>query len=394
MDAMGDGVGLTVSIGRDNHINRIFQQSGLNAPGFFYSRITEILGFRPNNHEGKITGLAAYGNPALLVNEMDKMFHFSDGKIIISNCKRDYSDLKKYKREDVAAAAQRVFENTIVEFVQFWVDTTKIYDVCLSGGVFNNVKLNQRIHQSSRIKSVYVFPNMGDGGLALGAVYSFLQPLPVKFKNIFLGPRKQESSEEIDILLRQYGLIVYKKGMKKPEHVIAALLASGKIVAIHKGGQEYGPRALGNHSILCKTDDPALNSILNKKLKRTEFMPFAPVTLDKHADLCYTRIKGAEYTARFMTITFDCTSFMNEKCPCVVHVDTTARPQILEREDNLFLYELLDYYYQITGVPAILNTSFNIHEEPIVFSHEDAVRTFISSELDYLLIDEILLTRS
>jgi carbamoyltransferase len=177
------------------------------------------------------------------------------------------------------------------------------------------------------------------------------------------------------------------------EKEIAKLIVAGNIVAICRGGQEYGPRALGNHSILAKTDDITLIELLNKKLNRTEFMPFAPVTLDTHSELCYSGIQGAELASSLMTITLNCTTFMKEKSPAVVHVDGTARPQIIKRKDNAFLYDIVSYYYKLTGIPSLLNTSFNVHEEPIVFFPENAIKTFITAELDYLILDQLLLRK-
>ena len=153
---------------------------------------------------------------------------------------------------------------------------------------------------------------------------------------------------------------------------------------------EYGPRALGNRSILYQPNDVKVNDWLNDKLKRTEFMPFAPVTMSDHANRCYKNLKGLEYTAKFMTIAVDCTDFMKETSPGVVHVDGTARPQLVSRDDNSSYYEIIEEYYKITGIPGIINTSFNMHEEPIVCSPEDASRAFIQGKLDYLAIGPFL----
>ena len=177
---------------------------------------------------------------------------------------------------------------------------------------------------------------------------------------------------------------------KNIESEIAKLLARGFVVARFNGRMEFGPRALGNRSILYQATDKTVNDWLNKKLRRTEFMPFAPATLAEYANKCYKNIKGAEYTAKFMTITFNCTNWMKKKCPGVVHIDGTARPQLLSREDNPSFYKIIDEYRKITGIPSIINTSFNIHEEPIVCSPKDAVRAFKIGHLDYLVIGNYL----
>ena len=157
-------------------------------------------------------------------------------------------------------------------------------------------------------------------------------------------------------------------------------------MARFNGRMEYGPRALGNRSILYSAKDPKVNKWLNKRLKRTEFMPFAPSTLWEYRDDCYKNVAGAEHAGEFMTITFVCTTWTKKHCPAIVHVDGTARPQLVKKEINPSYYKIIDEYRKITGSPTIVNTSFNIHEEPIVCSPDDAVRCFVQGHLDVLAI--------
>jgi carbamoyltransferase len=171
---------------------------------------------------------------------------------------------------------------------------------------------------------------------------------------------------------------------------VAQKLAEGKVVARFAGRMEYGPRALGNRSILYQPGDPSVNDWLNELLRRTEFMPFAPSSLYEAADDLYENVAGAEDTARFMTITFHCKPATVEQCAGVVHVDGTARPQLVRWEDNPSYYRIVDEYRKRTGMPTIINTSFNIHEEPIVRSPDDALRAFLDSTLDYLAIGDLL----
>jgi len=389
IDAMGDGLTLTVNIGEKGYIKRLYSQSGFSSIGFYYSKTTELLGFTPNNHEGKITGLAAYGNPNLLIKDMKKNMHFYKKGFNLKNYffKQSkntafYKKLRNFSKKDVAAALQKNLEEEVCKFIEYWVTKTNIHDLTLAGGLFANVKLNQRIHELDCVDSIYVFPHMGDGGLAVGAALAYLKPKPFKLKNLYLGLgySNQDIKKELDKNKLEY---LYFKDI---ESGIAKLLAKGFVVARFNGRMEFGPRALGNRSILYQTTDKTVNDWLNKKLKRTEFMPFAPATLAEYAGKCYKNIKGAEYTAKFMTITFDCTDWMKKKCPGVVHVDGTARPQLLSREDNLSFYKIIDEYRKITGIPSIINTSFNIHEEPIVCSPKDAVRAFKIGHLDHLAI--------
>ena len=156
------------------------------------------------------------------------------------------------------------------------------------------------------------------------------------------------------------------------------------------GRMEYGPRALGNRSILYRSTEPEVNQWLNQRLGRTEFMPFAPATRFEERHRCYDNIKGAEHASQFMTITFNCTDFMKCNCPAAVHVDGTARPQLVLEEVKPSFCRIVREYYQLGGIPSIINTSFNMHEEPIVNSPADAVRAFLQGNLDYLAIGNLL----
>jgi carbamoyltransferase len=175
---------------------------------------------------------------------------------------------------------------------------------------------------------------------------------------------------------------------------VAGLLVEGNVVAHFHGRMEFGPRALGNRSILYPTVDATINHWLNTRLRRSEFMPFAPVTLSERVDECYRDFRGAEFTAEFMTITFDCTDQMKKTSPAVVHVDGTARPQVIHRKKNPRYYDILKAYSDKTGIPSLVNTSFNMHEEPIVCSPDDAVRSFVAGELDYLAIGDFIVQRN
>ena len=393
IDSMGDGITLTINKGEGREIERVYSQSGFSAVSMYYSRITEALGFTAIRHEGKVVGLAAYGYPRHLLPLMKKELHFKGKGFNLQNhflIKRKnkgfYKKLDEHLAKDVAAAAQLNLEQEVCKFVSFWIKKTGIKDLALAGGLFANVKLNQRIHELKDVRSMYVFPHMGDGGLALGATLAYLKPSPFRFKNLYFGP--EYSNAEIKKELERNNLkYTFYKDM---ETEIAKLLAKGKVVARFKGAMEFGPRALGNRSILYQPTDVSVNDWLNTKLKRTEFMPFAPTVLEEHAEKCFKNMKGAEYTAKFMTITFDCTNWMKKNCPGVVHVDGTARPQILSKKDNLPFYKIIDNYRKLTGIPCVINTSFNMHEEPIVCSPHDAIRAFKDSRLNFLALENFL----
>jgi carbamoyltransferase len=234
---------------------------------------------------------------------------------------------------------------------------------------------------------------MSDCGVGLGAalaVYYDRDDRPAAdtrcLETVFLGP--SFSDEAIEECLR--GAEADYTRPDNPETEIARLLAGGAVVARFDGPMEYGPRALGNRTILYQPTDPGVNDWLNEALHRTEFMPFAPAVLEEEAERCFDGLAGAERTARFMTITFDCTDWMKQQCPGVVHVDGTARPQIVRKQDNPGFHRILEEYRALTGLPALINTSFNIHEEPIVCTPADAVRAFDIGHLDYLAIGPFL----
>ncbi len=400
IDMMGDGVTLSVNKGTGKSVKRIFSQSGFSGIAAFYSKITQLCGFRPNRHEGKITGLASYGRPKAKLTKLVKGLFLFDKKtggftevnylFGLRKAYLDYNKLRRFKKEDIAAAAQLHLEQEVCRFTSYWLRKTGMRNLCLAGGLFANVKLNQRLHELKEVDNIFIFPAMGDGGLAFGALMAYLKPEPFKLENAFLGLgfSDDEIKKELD---RQKVDYEYCSNI---EQRIAKLLSKGMVVARFDGRMEFGPRALGNRSILYQPTDRSVNDWLNKRLKRTEFMPFAPVTLAEYSDKCYKNFKGAEHAAEFMTITFDCTGWMKKKCPGVVHVDGTARPQIVSRKNNPSLYRIVDEYRRITGIPCIINTSFNMHEEPIVCTPKEAIRTFRLGHLDYLAIGNYLLKKS
>ena len=176
---------------------------------------------------------------------------------------------------------------------------------------------------------------------------------------------------------------------KNPEKEIASLLTQGAVVAIFQGAAEFGPRALGHRSILAPATDPEINRTLNERLNRTEFMPFAPISRIEDAEQLYQNISRVQHAANFMTVTVDCTNKMKVTCPATIHVDGTARPQLISHKQNPLMHDILTQYHDMCGIPALVNTSFNVHEEPIVSSPEDALRGFFLSGLDYLYLEQV-----
>lgn len=391
LDGYGTGLAGSVCEARAGKIRRLHGISFPNSLGTLYEHVTSSLGFKPGRHEGKIVGLASYGDPEILQDVLLSRIEQKEGDFKIYEANNIYFSrllAAKFPKIDVAAAYQRVLEIVAVNFVQHWVKKTGINKVVLSGGVTANVKLNQRIFEIAGVDELFVYPNMGDGGCGTGAALYVSQQgklLPT-IDSPYFGPDYSEA--EMLAALEEAGLQA-----EKPENLaeeVAALIHSGQVVARFDGRMEYGPRALGNRSIMYHAREPEVNQWLNKRLGRTEFMPFAPVTLFEAREKCYHNIQGAEHTAEFMTVTFDCTDFMKENCPAAVHVDGTARPQLIKREVNPGYYDILKAYEKLTGIPSLINTSFNMHEEPIVNSPQDAVRAFLDGKLDYLLLGPFL----
>lgn len=400
IDAMGDGTSVTVSLGENGDLKPIYRQSGFAAINSYYSRITEWLGFRPNRHEGKITGLAAYAEPPPeLVRHFRRQLRFRERTEGFSHTNylrrqrkndRFHSFLERFTREQIAAALQKNLEDQICAFVRHWVRKTGRRNVALAGGVMANVKLNQRIHEIEEVESIFIYPNMGDGGLAAGAALALSSVTNHQLPNVYHG--RDYSDAECARVLEESGL-PYERPDDLAEQV-AAVLEDRKVVARVSGRMEWGPRALGNRTVMFRPDDPAVNDWLNDKLRRTEFMPFAPVTLWEERERCYYGLEGAEDAARFMTVCFDCTPEMKRSSAGVVHCDGTARPQLLRREDNPGYYDILAAYHRRTGNPSLINTSFNMHEEPIVRSPRDATRAFVQSGLDYLVLGPFLVRQA
>ncbi len=396
LDGAGDGDSSHVYSVKNGRFELLHNVPSFDSLGDYYGYVTQISGFKAGKHEGKITGLAAYGRPTLR-GVFEKFFRYQDGSMRnIGNCFR-HAALRKlrkalpdgYKREDLAATVQDLAEDVARAYIGHWCQKTGHRNVALAGGVFANVKINQRVLETDGVSSVFVFPAMSDEGIAAGAALvrhaelSGWEPQErACIDHVYLGP--EFSDAEIEEALGAADVEFTKADDMAKE--VAKLLADGKVVARFAGRMEYGPRALGNRSILYRPDSPAVNDWLNERLKRTEFMPFAPSTLAEDAAGYFIGIEGAENTARFMTITFDCTDVMKKTCPGVVHIDGTARPQVVHAHDNPDYHRIISEFKRLTGLSCVVNTSFNIHEEPIVCTPQDAIRAFKVGHLDVLAI--------
>jgi len=232
-----------------------------------------------------------------------------------------------------------------------------------------------------------VAPNMGDGGLSLGAAL-LNHDQPIEFTSLYLGTDLASTQSRVPVSLTHQ---TRKEDISDLATEVGRRLSLGEIVAVARGRMEFGPRALGNRSILAPATDKNVNDSLNKRLKRTEFMPFAPIVRDVDADE-YFELTQPQWTYANMTITCMVKDRARKECPAIVHVDGTARPQILTNARNPLVYEILTRYQEITGIGVLVNTSFNMHEEPIVRDAETAIRSFLTSGIDALVLgDELLI---
>jgi len=356
--------------------------------GTFYRRVTQALGFKPNRHEGKIVGLAAYGDPEVLGPRVRGGFDLSRDDYFRMKAPQDPYESRRiaeqHSREDVAAAYQRVLEEVATRYVGLYLRKHGLTRVVAAGGVFANVKMNQRVMELPEVEEIFVYPAMSDGGVGVGAATWLAAQdgslRPERLEHVYLGPGFGE--REIEAALRESGLPFRRS--EQVEREIAEQVAGGKVVARFDGRMEFGPRALGNRSILYAATDPTVNDWLNKRLKRTEFMPFAPMALAHRAGDLFEGIERGRMAAEFMTVTFDCTPRMKQIAPAAVHVDGTARPQLVTERNNPSAFRVLTEYERLTGSPTVINTSFNMHEEPIVCTPADAVRAFVDGKLDVL----------
>ncbi len=404
MDGQGDwGVHHTSGLFRDGRYERqqASDAAGTSA-GMFYGHITELLGFRPMRHEGKVVGLAAMGDARPLYEAFIRALRVSaDGHTLTSDFIGADAEARRlaylrsaiagHKREDISAAAQQVLEDVALELIRNFLQRSGQRCVAVNGGVFANVKLNQRIAALAEVDSIFVFPGMSDTGNSVGAALLDLQAAdPDALRggeplvDVYLGPGYDDTA--VAQALSAVGLTGSKLDEDELVATAAGAIHDGRVIGWFQGRMEFGPRALGNRSMLARPTESAINDWLNERLDRSEFMPFAPSVLAEHADELFVGVGKARHTAEFMTITFDVTPEWRSRIPAVVHVDGTARPQLVRADRNPLYHRLISAYHALSGIPLVLNTSFNVHEEPIVCAPAEAIRAFVEKRVDCLAV--------
>lgn len=369
--------------------------------GHFYSALTEFLGFKRLKDEGKIVGLSGHGQlwedlytvwkDVIRIEGLKTDFdnhYVESGGVYTEMYNRFFNFVgSKYWKnkagiEDIAFTGQKLFEEKVIELI---CNNHNKFPSCnklaVSGGIFANVKLNKKLNELNWVDELFVLPPMGDEGLAFGcavAVYKRLKPDLKPFRMpVYLG---NEYSQE-EILQAGYG---YNRVELNLDFVVDLILKK-KILGLYQGKSEHGARALGNRSIICDCTHPETYEILNTKLKRNDYMPFAPAVLDEDVDFIFD-CKKSRYTAEFMTLLVDTKEEWREKIPTVVHPkDKTARIQIVTENSNKLFHQILKMYKSHTGVGILVNTSFNVHNEPIVDKPDDAFNHLRNGIIDYLV---------
>ncbi len=394
LDGAGDGYCSKVFTPENYKLNTVHKIPFYGSPGYYYSYATNICGFK-YGREGKLTGLAAFGNPEKTKKIFASRVNYDPKKMIFVNYGHYYNPEIEYlkkalsgiSKEDIAAGIQIHTEEIVVSYIKDLVNKFNKSKIALCGGVFANVKLNQKISEIEGVEELYVHPHMGDGGLAVGASFAVLADLnkPVKpyfLENAYLGPNY--SNEEILKDLEDSNCKFIKSD--NVSLIMAKAISEGKVVAYFNGAMEYGPRALGNRSLFVSAKDPHINQSLNDRLERSEFMPFAPIIMKEREDLYFKNLENKHKCTNFMTITTNVKDKAISDIPAAVHIDKTARFQSITHSQNPTVHKMLSYHEEITGVPIVINTSFNMHEEPIVENPKQAIDCFQRGHLDMLVL--------
>lgn len=365
--------------------------------GLAYAFATAACGFRPNRHEGKLTGLAAFGKP-VVAPQIEALFPVDEHGRVYSGLRDNKQTMQQalsqlfhgLSREDIAASIQIATEQVITRWLQSLLKLHPAKYIAMSGGVFSNVRLNQLVAALPGIEEVFIFPAMGDEGLPVGACVDFwiaqkglAQLKRSRLQHLYFG--WSYTGEDLLSAGERLGFHVERNAdfVEKT----ARLLSENRVGAIFYGAMEMGPRALGARTILASPAKREVNDSINKRLQRTEFMPFAPYVLDVDAEHVYEIDDRNRYACRFMTITTKVKPEWADKIAAVVHVDGTARPQIIERHINPLYYDILAEFKRITGLPTLVNTSFNAHEEPIINTPVEALRALADNRIDFLVCD-------
>ena len=392
----------------DGYLSPRFELQFPNSVGLLYSTFTAFLGFKVNDGEYKVMGMASYGKPKYVELIKKTFIQFKDGSIKLDLSYFDFPKSsqqmysKKFIREfsgldkfNLASSLQKCFEEIVFKMMNCIYQEIKSENLVYSGGVALNSTLNSKITEQTPFKNVFIFPASGDDGGSIGAalfVYYHVLGLGhhTKLENIFLG--NSSTNDQIKKVLEKSHI----KYQRLPDYVlikkVGGMLAKGLIVGWFEGRSEFGPRSLGHRSILADPRNPMIKDRLNSTIKfREEFRPFAPAVLEEQAQAYYQNL--GENLTPYMLGTFKAKKKTLKKAPGVVHVDNTSRIQAVAKSYPGKFRRLLEEFYRITDLPILLNTSFNIAGEPIVDTPEQAIELFEKTPLDLLVLENFLLIK-
>jgi carbamoyltransferase len=420
IDGVGEYTTTRISLGKGNQIIPLREIQFPHSLGLLYSTFTAFLGFEVNEGEFKVMGLAPYGKPTYyekikkLIQIKDygsfklnmKYFAYTYSERMFSNefiklfgkPRKPNSEITE-RDKDLAASLQKILEEVIIKIAKHTKEITGQENLCIAGGVALNSVANGALLREKIFKNIFVQPASTDAGSAIGAALYFYNCYLNKkrcyeMKTDYLGP--EYKNEEIIQILNEYSIkgikyefMDYKKLIKKT----AGLLAENKIIGWFQGRMEFGPRALGNRSILANPNKKEMKDILNERVKHREsFRPFAPSVLEEYAKE-YFKIDNKNTRWPFMLFVFPVRKNKQSIISAVTHVDGTARIQTVSKENNSLYYDLIKEFYKIKKIPVVLNTSFNVRGEPIVMSPKDALETFLKTGMDYLVIGNYFISK-
>jgi carbamoyltransferase len=398
IDGRGEKTTTSYYVGKDNDLEKIGEVMMPHSLGLMYESVTSYLGFLHSSDEYKVMALASYGKPVYL-DEFRSMIHIGkNGQYEIEELRLEERFGRARKREepflqkhfDIACSLQKGLEETVLQLVNWFQKKTGEENLCMAGGVALNCVLNAVIRDFGNFKNVWVQPASGDAGTALGAaLWLHAQEKDAKrnftMEHCYWGP--EYSDAEVENFLK-WTKVSYRK-MDNVAKETAALLAKDKIIGWFQGRMEFGPRALGSRSILASPINQNMQSRLNDIKDREDFRPVAPVVLESDADEWFENATCSP----FMLFVYHVKPEKASKIPAVRHVDGTARIQTINPQQHPAYHSLLNEFKNITGVPVLVNTSFNTRGEPIVCTPRDAIECFWTSPFDALIINSFILEK-
>ena len=416
MDFSGDGMSTLAAVGEQGHIRDLYRIPKPNSLGVFYSLLTQYLGFEKDNDEYKVMGLSAFGDPNQ--QDLSQVLHIEGDHYRLNT---DYLKLsldpsrpspskqeRLYTRNlslaqrgrlnhepitpdhyNIAACGQKVLEDVVLHLIKQLVQQTGIRSLCLAGGVALNCAMNRRIKESGLVDRLYVPPHVSDAGLSIGSAQLHCSEqgiMPLRPENFYLGP--SYTDEDIRVILDKCHLPYTIHD--DIEERAAQDIDEGKIVGWFQGRMEFGPRALGNRSILADPRDPKMTDKINALVKfRESFRPFAPSVLQEKAAEYFVDVTSSPY----MTITHRVQPDKYTVVPAITHVNGTARIQTVSQESNSRFYRLIQAFEKRTGVPMVLNTSLNVMGQPMVCAPRQAIETFYGTGLHALAMGSFYLSK-